>query len=580
MKNLKCFPFERNRYFYGKLLSVDDFETEQKYFNDKRRTVNRYLLGTGVVCGLHVVEVDDETVSVERGLALDFAGREIMVDEPVIRRISQFEGYDDGPEAGEAGAYYYLCLEYREEAAELMHNVAGPQEQNIGEYNKYRESYRLFVTQQEPEQEIFAPDQLYRERRVVYSGEGVCISQVLLRYLESGAETALQIEVEKTGRQQTISFEYELVLSSMTCMDETTVKVHFDEKDYPANRIYHMEIPLKAAYVNGAEAQAAVLPDSFCLRAGDREYRPKISAASRTSVSSRDSFEAMQEEYYKGAMDHIINHTFQQSIYLARIYVVKAGTACMIERVETLPFQQKILHSDISAAMIGKLTDDVQKLREKGTSGAEADRKAAPHEQAPRIASGEVVFDLADVKAGQTLLSEEITHGLGFARVAVILGYEAENTDAEGSETVFGDPGVFSEDPDISLGARVNAEEGSFVIGVKTRKETGKGRLKVFWTALRDEASKTLARRKRIFIRPDIPSLFAGQSIVFTAVLEGFEDDRFTWQVKDSAGGTIDRNGKYTAPESAGVYQVAVESAAYPEVKATTFVVVQERNND
>ena len=29
MKNLKSFPFERNRYFYGKLLSVEDFETER-----------------------------------------------------------------------------------------------------------------------------------------------------------------------------------------------------------------------------------------------------------------------------------------------------------------------------------------------------------------------------------------------------------------------------------------------------------------------------------------------------------------------------------------------------------------------
>ena len=35
MKNMKYFPFERNKYFYGKLLTVDDFETEQRYMNDK-----------------------------------------------------------------------------------------------------------------------------------------------------------------------------------------------------------------------------------------------------------------------------------------------------------------------------------------------------------------------------------------------------------------------------------------------------------------------------------------------------------------------------------------------------------------
>ena len=100
MKNLKSFPFERNRYFYGKLLSVEDFETEQKYFNDKRRTINRFLFGSGVVCGLGVVEVDDESISVERGLALDFAGREIVLDEPAVRKITELDGYGDGQEEG------------------------------------------------------------------------------------------------------------------------------------------------------------------------------------------------------------------------------------------------------------------------------------------------------------------------------------------------------------------------------------------------------------------------------------------------------------------------------------------------
>ena len=30
MTNLSLFPIERNRYFYGKLLTVRDFELEQK----------------------------------------------------------------------------------------------------------------------------------------------------------------------------------------------------------------------------------------------------------------------------------------------------------------------------------------------------------------------------------------------------------------------------------------------------------------------------------------------------------------------------------------------------------------------
>ena len=82
LKNLKYFNFERNKYFYGKLLNVEDFETEQRYMNDKRRLINRLIHGMGVVCGMNVIRVDEATISIEMGLALDFAGREIVIEKP------------------------------------------------------------------------------------------------------------------------------------------------------------------------------------------------------------------------------------------------------------------------------------------------------------------------------------------------------------------------------------------------------------------------------------------------------------------------------------------------------------------
>ena len=68
MTNLSLFPIERNRYFYGKLLTVRDFELEQKYLNDKRRLLNLAIAGPGVVCGLTVSKSDDMTLMLESGL--------------------------------------------------------------------------------------------------------------------------------------------------------------------------------------------------------------------------------------------------------------------------------------------------------------------------------------------------------------------------------------------------------------------------------------------------------------------------------------------------------------------------------
>ena len=73
-------PFERNNYFYGKLLDVFHLEMEQEYFNSKRRLLNRLVTGTGVVCGLKVDLTDDgKSVVVQPGLAIDKCGREIVV---------------------------------------------------------------------------------------------------------------------------------------------------------------------------------------------------------------------------------------------------------------------------------------------------------------------------------------------------------------------------------------------------------------------------------------------------------------------------------------------------------------------
>src|ERR1041385_8785409 len=75
---------DRNRYFYGKLMTVRDFLREQEYFNSKRWLINRLLFGSGVACGLEVSPVPAEgktVVDIQRGVAIDPIGREITVSE-------------------------------------------------------------------------------------------------------------------------------------------------------------------------------------------------------------------------------------------------------------------------------------------------------------------------------------------------------------------------------------------------------------------------------------------------------------------------------------------------------------------
>lgn len=220
MKNLKYFPYERNQYFYGKLLSVDDFQTEQKYMNDKRRLINRFLHGCGVVCGLNVVQIDDCTLSLETGLALDFAGREIIVDAPLTRKLSMIEGFDSYTEEDEDSSYLYLCIEYAEKDKEPVYNVTGSASKTT-EFNKVAEGYHLYLSNKEPENGNYSNNSYYEAQKVVYWGNGIRISQLFPKYVKSGEEFEFKLIVENMGQKLPVRFSYDLSLDCLSRMIKT-----------------------------------------------------------------------------------------------------------------------------------------------------------------------------------------------------------------------------------------------------------------------------------------------------------------------------------------------------------------------
>lgn len=104
---------QRNNYFYGKLLDEASLRKEQEYFNQKRWLLNRLGLGSGVMCGLQVVNQDDQ-VCITPGVAIDALGHEIVVPTATLinpRKITDYNGKPTGAEITETG---YLCLVYRE----------------------------------------------------------------------------------------------------------------------------------------------------------------------------------------------------------------------------------------------------------------------------------------------------------------------------------------------------------------------------------------------------------------------------------------------------------------------------------
>jgi|GEM_PF-1084270 len=188
--------YERNHYFYGKLLTVRDFETEQSYFNEKRHMLNRLLHGTGIVCGLQAERSGLRGISVAPGVAIDGDGQEIVAAKEQLRTdIREMDGY---PEGGGAKTLY-LMLHYDERTIETVPALGGATSCDGGcEANRVQEGLRLSWTTEAPEPEPVLPKVLY-ETTVLYEEGKVRVERIVPRWISSG--DAFEVTIRATALQ-------------------------------------------------------------------------------------------------------------------------------------------------------------------------------------------------------------------------------------------------------------------------------------------------------------------------------------------------------------------------------------------
>lgn len=577
MKNIKYFPFERNKYFYGKLLTVDDFETEQQYMNDKRRIINRFLYGTGVVCGMNVVMADEQTISVEPGLALDFSGREIVIDAPAVKKLSMLDGFDGFFKAHNEKQYLYLCLDYRETLKEPVHNVTGA---NDTEYNKIRESYSLSVTDREPAAGHLCAADFYETNKIIYQGKGIRIVQTVPRLLESGREFELRVTVENMGQVQPIRFTYDLQLECLEKDENSFMRIHFDEENYGKSHRYQQVYKLRAVNIKNAPGIMTVVEGSFELYIGGRKTEAQAKQKITMEIISGRIKREVMDSYYKTAMEEIVKDNYPQSIYLAKLFVIPTGESYLIDFIEPMPFDQYV-YNNVLADMMNRLSLKEEKEQPKGRSEGSGEALAGNTKKIEgpvRVKSGYTILDLGiGGFTGQRFFSDDVFHDLGFGNVNIILGQCEAIRDNHivyyGSPEVFEEEGVFR----AELAARVNGQTGSFQIGLRLIEPTTCRYVRVNWTAVKDEAEELETREEaEIFIKPEMLYLNVRESYYLETKFRGIEPTSVNWYIKEENGGTIEQNGRYTAPNLPGIYEVIAQSSVYDELRASIFIVVRD----
>jgi len=153
----KLHQFQRNSYFYGKLMTVRDFEDEQSYMNEKRHLLNRSIHGAGIVCGFENVSVsapDGGEVSIlfqTGGVALDCCGREIVVPDGSVKKVIN-EKTGSALTKTEVTTPLYIYLEYKPCYGEMVHAASNPS--SCDETccpNRIIEDFEVIASQNAPE---------------------------------------------------------------------------------------------------------------------------------------------------------------------------------------------------------------------------------------------------------------------------------------------------------------------------------------------------------------------------------------------------------------------------------------------
>lgn len=532
MNSSRYVPFERNRYFYGKLLTVRDFLSEQTYLSDKRRMANRLLYGSGVISGLQVIAVDDKSVSIETGAALDQMGREIVVPSPLTLKLSNIEGFKNNDYARNI----YLCIAYDEKGKEPVHAVAGSlHDEEVSEHNRILESYRLFIHEQPLEPAMQEYEHLITDTSVWYDDGLVRILQSVPRYIEPGQTFDLCITIEKTLQTPHIEFEYEPEWLGVEVLDELIDgKIIFSEPTDGGLTTYTKTIRMRANSIpEGLSKQlgsVAAKAGTTRLVVGDKLNNELTQIKQVIEVSEEPAEQRMFHAYHSRSLDRAMESPAEPCVYLAKINLLQMGATYVIDRVESLPFQQyimnptmlyKILSSQekapLEAAEVAKDSVGATQANDVEFPSIKDEFSALLHDSEDTDQEQYVATGLAEIsivplekkkwyqRRKKDFYSVEIEHGLEAGAVLLSAGLSdvQEETDIilpemwnrsnaifSGQQDIFNGSEYASDFPNVSIGFIQHPKKGTFRLGVRIHQKTERTKITVRWWAVKPMMDK------------------------------------------------------------------------------------------
>lgn len=599
MKNRSYFPLERNRYFYGKLLSVRDFDAEQTYFNNKRRLANRILSGTGVVCGLNVVATSENKISIESGMAIDYLGREIILAESISRRLSMIEGYESIKDKRQC----YLYISYAEKMKEPVNVISNDNADEGTEYSRVEESFELFFKPEEQGIEEMMQTDCACVHKVLYNQNGLTLIAKIPTVVFAGQESVIKMILMKHSDMDPVKIELSSTSEYFKSKDgQRGLTFHFADNPDNMKAIYESEMIIKAEKVNNVDA--LLFDDNVHLDiwigreliTRDIEIKSKI-----LIVEGNISDEILRRHYTKNLEERTMGGELE--ICIARIDLMNTHSTNIIRYIQPVPFKQylpattmnQFQQNGLGSNLFKSFETTVKTKRLNAWENPEADIKYNPNTnnwnfevgipaaQAYDYSTSTGITEIflgAGAKMNGRYITEEISHGLGLGAVSINVSV-LQNS----GMMLFGNGDVFKKNEfderlyKLETAVVMFPDRGTFKIGVRFLDSEDIESFKLRWFAMKPEKDSEAFVEKDVItikVEPDIVSVKPRDEVRFRAFVYGTPNKKVSWSIVDDAGGSIDQNGIYKAASVKGTYEIKVTSQEDPNVMVSAFVVVNE----
>ena len=591
MNNNPLFPFERNRYYAGKMLTSADFAAEQDYVNDKRRFLNNLMFGSGIVCGCNVYSLDDLSVFVESGLAIDRQGREIVIDASVVKKLSAIPGFEEVN-----GNRVTLCLKYKEEQVHPVYSMNKQNHASEYEYNRIQEGYELFLLDTEETKSFFEMESEFLVRGVVYQDSDYIIELVMPATVCRNRYVKIQLKATKISDADT-AFSFEAALQTPSFL--TTDGTHDLQISLSDMRLLEGESIVQEYWVFVQETKAA--ETSLILKKGSMKIRGEEETMDsdfslKVLISEVNPRDLVNREIGKLSLELQNMGNIQDYICLADISLLRTEGAYIIEHIEEKSVK-KYIEAPAQNTTRSEYLDYFRGTERLGVAlKAESPLdmeigKRSSSDSRMQIATGTVEIPVGGkAKAGEIFYSGEVMHGLGTGTVYVEIGQEYMDEDkVKGSNTkstVFGNGNLFPQAgrniPKMEKAVKVLNDKGSFIAAISFAEDTDCLMLSYRWVAVKfasNDKYEVKENNEKQWIEAETPTIVLGtrESYYFGVKFHEMDKCSVGYEVTEQDGGQISIDGVYTAPNKEGVYEIKIYCIERPYICTYAYAIVKKK---